>query len=218
VGELDPPTIEYLRRANITIKFAGQLNVNKYHWNNFRFLFLDHLIQQGEIDFSKSPWVLLCDCRDVIFQANPFESFWLSFYKTGIHIALENCQVKNSRANLKWCLRTLGLWRTFKMRNTRVACAGTTIADPISMTRYISLMAQAIKSKPVIGKWSGMDQAFHNWILWNHQVSTTTHFYRNWQSPFLTLDSEHGRNKDSQGRWINGDGSVIPVIHQWDRV
>jgi hypothetical protein len=217
-GVIDTPMREYLKRQKVDIHYAGQLNVNRYHWNNFRFLFLNMLLDNSQIDLKHAPWTLHCDCRDVIFQANPVESRWLGFYPSAIHVALENNFIKSSRGNLKWMLRTMGLWKTFLMRNCRVSCAGTTIADPSSLRSYVDLMAEGILRRPFIGRWSGTDQALHNWLLWQNPFNLNIHYHPNWQGQFLTLDSEKLRNKDAQGRWINGDGTVIPIIHQWDRV
>lgn len=44
--------------------------------------------------------------------------------------------------------------------------------------------------------------------------------HTNWHGPFLTLDSETVRlgNKNADGWLCNQNGSVVPIVHQYDRI
>jgi hypothetical protein len=52
------------------------------------------------------------------------------------------------------------------------------------------------------------------------RLITPLQCYTNWNGPFLTMDREvvQPQSKNAEGYLCNRDGSVIPIVHQYDRV
>jgi hypothetical protein len=98
-------------------------------------------------------------------------------------------------------------------------CAGTTAGDFETMMQYLDLMCAHIERRFRYALFDSIDQGLHNYFVHNQLIQPLTR-HTNWSSPFLTLDSEVVRpeNKNREGLLCNRDGSIVPVVHQYDRV
>lgn len=177
------------------------------------FCFSDYLAQLT----SKPNYVLFSDVRDVVFQKQPF-----SFpFELGLSVASEcvRSTIGNSRANSKWLWQAAGFKQMRKLANQTPICSGTTVADYRTALSYLTQMTSLLKKAYFWGLFEAIDQGLHNYIVHN-QLIEPLHIFRNWSSPFLTLDSEEvlSENKDSAGYICNQDRSIVPIVHQYDRV
>ena len=161
--------------------------------------------------------VLLADVRDVVFQSNPF-----SFpFPPGLSAASECTRgtIRQSHGNKKWLWEAVG-WRQMRRLTGKTAvCAGTTLADHATMTKYLELMTSHLNRRFFWALFDSIDQGLHNYFVHNRLIAPLT-IHTNWNGPFLTGDSEvvGPKNKNREGYLCNDDGSIIPVVHQYDRI
>lgn len=65
--------------------------------------------------------------------------------------------------------------------------------------------------------WPYLDQAVHNYLLWSSRIAGQT--VENGTGPVLTMAMPSERVAyDRLGRVVRTDGSVIPILHQYDRI
>jgi hypothetical protein len=190
--------------------------------SDFRYLFVNcwrfFCFQQYLRQLAEPPeFVLLADVRDVVFQRDPFRFG----FERGLSVAFESGRrtIGQSNGNRKWLWESVG-WREMRrIAHHTPVCAGTTLADYETMLKYLDAMTHHINLKFVWGLFDSIDQGLHNYLVHN-QLVTPVHGYRNWNGPFLTLDSEVvlPENKNAEGYLCNRDGSVVPIVHQYDRI
>jgi hypothetical protein len=193
---------------------AGQKEPAYLFFNNARFFYYrDYL--SGLRD--KPDRVLLADIRDVVFQSNPFSYPFLP----GISVASENTKRKiiHSRGAIKGMFESVGLLETCRFLGREIICAGTTLADFETMLKYLDRLTSGIRRRFFYALLDGIDQGLHTYFA-HQRVITPLHCYTNWNGPFLTMDREVvlPQNKNHEGYLCNQDGSVIPIVHQYDRV
>jgi hypothetical protein len=183
-------------------------------FNNSRFFaYHDYLLRVRD----KPGLVMLADIRDVVFQRDPF-----SFpYQPGLSVASENTRrrIIHSRGAIKGMFESVGLLKTCRCLRHTIICAGTTIADYATMMRYLELITSDIKKRFFYALFDGIDQGLHTYYA-HHQPIAPVQCFINWHGPFLTLDREVilPECKNHEGYLCNRDGSVIPIVHQYDRV
>jgi hypothetical protein len=80
-------------------------------------------------------------------------------------------------------------------------------------------MTTHLRRKFFWGMFDAIDQGLHNYFVHNQMVAPLR-IYTNWNGPFLTLDSEvvSPEQKNPEGFLCNRDGSVVPIVHQYDRI
>ena len=162
-------------------------------------------------------FVLLADVRDVVFQSDPF-----SFaFAPGLSAASEHCgsTIGQSRGNAKWLWEVGGLGQLRKHARATPICSGTIVADGSTMRDYLELMTEHLRRCYFWGLFDAIDQGLHNYFVLNQMIEPLRVF-ENWQGPFLTLDSETvtPERKTREGYLCNRDGSLVPIVHQYDRV
>jgi len=206
--------------------------------------FVNHYVTEKEV-------ALISDVRDVFFQDNPFtsipfgannflnKSVELLLFSEGLNdISKGNATLRNTRGNFRWLRNIYGPQKSFDIGQKPVLCSGTTIGTKEGLlyyTRAIVLEGYlCLKRNPrkFDGKRGhvcsgGADQAFHNYLFWNHLLDKAT-FLHNAAGPVYTIGIFRGKPVRSLDFALNGNGDVIspiergvqypvPVIHQWDR-
>ena len=199
----------YYRRPRADAKEHAYL-----FFNNARFFcYRDYLLNMRE----KPGLVFLSDLRDVVFQTDPFS--WP--FQPGISVAVEctSRKIKDSWAAVKGLLESTSVRETCRLARHDIVCAGTTMADYGTMMKYLELMTAGINRRFFWGLLDGIDQGLHTYFTHNRLISPT-HYYTNWTGPFLTMDSEVvlPKHKNAEGYLCNEDGSIVPIVHQYDRV
>jgi hypothetical protein len=173
---------------------------------NYRFSFYyDYL--KDKLD--KYRLVFLIDSRDVVFQQNP------SLYKNfgELNFFQESKKVKESESN---SISFKALWgkKIFdKYKENYIACAGTTIGESKYILGYLDKMIKNIKywDKPY-------DQPLHYYLIYSGAFPISKKF-KNLHGPVLTVGNSENKELiyDKKGNLINKDGSIIPILHQYDR-
>ena len=192
----------------------GEKEFAHLFFNNARFFCYHHYLSQIQ---EKPGFVLLVDIRDVIFQTNPFDFP----FQPGLSVASENTRrtIIQSRCAIKGMLQSVGLVETCRHLHHNIICAGTTVADYNIMMKYLELIMSGINKRFFFALLEGIDQGLHTYFVHSRRLDPI-HCYTNWNGPFLTLDSEAilPEHKNREGFLCNQDGSIVPIVHQYDRI
>jgi hypothetical protein len=162
--------------------------------------------------------VLLTDVRDVLFQSDPFAALPVS----GLAVSLEpdRYTIATEPWNERMVRLLYGDLVLAEIGHRPVSCSGVTYGDRASMLRYLELMTteiRALRSTDARRGW--FDQALHNRVLWSEWGTEWT--------PLATLSSavatlgavpEDEVPTDRGGAVVNRDGSLVAVLHQYDRL
>jgi hypothetical protein len=162
--------------------------------------------------------VLLTDVRDVLFQADPFsyapdDGLVLAMHKRSLTLGTEP-------TNARWLDYAYGRERWKSFANHPVSCAGTTMGTMGAVREYLTRMsAEIIRLTPRLVGQDGLDQGVHNFLLNTGQLPPAR-LAENGNGPFATLHGEDLAvfHRDSRRRLLNRNGSVVPIVHQFDRI
>ncbi|GHB95335.1 hypothetical protein [Cerasicoccus arenae] len=195
-------------------RFRNFVGVHYLKITSARYLYYYLYIAANKDRFSN---VLLTDVRDVFFQADPFSyptNSELNFFLEHPNARIGSCPV-----NSFWFRGLYGEEDLKRHSERRVSCSGTTIGTTEGILDYLRSMTDELTATNArMTNVDGTDQAAHNGMIVNEKVSN----YRIWENgsgPILTLGYEPVDNflPDEEGLVRNFDGSIIPIIHQYDR-
>ncbi len=177
-----------------------------------RFLHALRLLHESE--FRR---VLLCDVRDVVFQENPFQNLPIQGLWVGIETYPES--LRQQPWNERWIRLAYGDAMLERLGGNPISCSGVTYGDREAMLSYLNAMADEIYQLPFRATSAPLDQALHNKILWTGQLGKPGAL-RTGRSALATLSDPRDlkdTGMDERGRLINADGSVISIVHMYDR-
>ena len=174
-------------------------------------LYLEFL-QRHAADFDR---ILLADAKDVFFQADPFAWNWTP----GVHFFFEEAhhRIGDCPVHREWFSRLFGPSFIEPHAQRVPVCAGTTFGDMAGIRQSLDLMVTTTLRALDLGGMVGGDQGIHNYILIQKLMNNIT-VHENRHGPVLTMSvmKESGFEFDAQGALLNGDGVVVPVLHQYD--
>ncbi|WAC59477.1 hypothetical protein [Brevundimonas sp. SL130] len=155
---------------------------------------------------------LACDVRDVIFQAPPFER-----PPAGVEAFVEaEAPLADHAFNMKYLRALFGEAQAAQLGDKACLCVGTVLgprAEVARLSRLILSLAATPRSE--IGGAFGADQAAFNMAI--HQGLTAAAIQPNY-GRVATLGLTPGEGLAfSEGRVVNPDGTVSPIVHQHDR-
>lgn len=170
-------------------------------------LYHDFIVKHTpDVDF-----VLISDLRDVIFQGDPFDA-----PVTGLECYLEEdtSRIGSSPFNRRWIADLYGTDRVRQLAEEVVSCSGTTVGTRDAMLDYLARMAEAItwRRQPL----GSHDQGVHNHLLRSNSFGDVQ-IVRNGYGRVLTMGEMTSFAVDEDGRVCNRDGTIPPVLHQFDR-
>lgn len=158
--------------------------------------------------------VLLCDSRDVVFQANPFEDL-----DDRLHCGEESILIGNCPINSKWMHSVYSEAVFNEIARHPVLCSGVTLGSKKTVTAYLNSMVSEMLN--IAGRLyfaPGYDQAVHNKLL-RLDCANTLKSSKNGGPLIATLHysslDEFGFD-DSSGLSTKNGGSV-KIVHQYDR-
>lgn len=159
--------------------------------------------------------VFLTDCRDVFFQSDPFA--WEQ--APGLHFFLEEEANKLGVCShhIRWITSQFGSAMLEEWADETVSCAGTVFGDLSGMLDYLTAMVTQTMAVNSLRAADG-DQGVHNYLLLADRFPKST-LHANRQGPIMTLGPVDvaNLNFDERGRVLNDAGSIVPVLHQYDR-
>ncbi len=161
--------------------------------------------------------VLLCDTRDVLFQADPFAAAPAE----GLLCALEAPQstLLSEPWNRAWLDQLYGRAAWAHLGGCRVSCAGTTLGTREAVRAYlVRLSAELVRLAPRLGD-GLVDQAAHNVLLHGGRLGRVA-FSETGRGPIATLHAVDPATLrwDAAGRLLDERGAPIAVVHQYDRL
>jgi hypothetical protein len=158
--------------------------------------------------------IFLSDVRDVYFQADPFshhmEAQLEFFLEPEI---LKNCDY--TRSNLSY---SYGEDRITQFDDKYVICSGTTFGYRDAILNYLQLMDTEIHRICELKGHMVEDQHVHDYLIYTDNFPDYK-LYHSLYGPVATLRI-HGTpgNFNQEGTYLNADGSITPIVHQWDRL
>ena len=179
------------------------------HIYNYRhFLYYDYLLKHG----GRFANVLLTDVKDVVFQKDPFD------FAIGdrLHVAMENIEIPIGDCpwTAPWILAGYDPQVLEQVEKEPMSCAGTSLGPVPAVQRYLrAMLGEIVRMKDPV---ECADQAAHN-VLLHRGAFEPVERLNNFEGPVLTVGSEPRYQFDDHQRLVNRDGSVIAVVHQYDR-
>jgi len=212
-----PETNAFLRAHNIRSVPSAALHKMPMSMNSARFFrYLDWLAEQAlnAPEEAIPRRILLCDVRDAVFQSNPFaaaDRAELRFHmETGPTIGA--CPT-----NSEWISRTMGEAVLAEIGACPVSCAGTLIGGSTLVYDYLLEMVSLMNEVPVASRFTGVDQAIHNVILWRDLIPGSK-VIPNGSEVLTVPEAGIAELAILDGHVVrNANGSTSAIIHQYDR-
>lgn len=210
-------TAAFLRSHQARIAPFTALSAMPMSMNSARmFRYFDWLLEailnaEGGCGYNR---ILLSDVRDVVFQGDPFaqatEGRVLFFLESGRTIG--DCPI-----NSDWVQRAYGAAILEELSRRPISCAGTVIGSPDGLLEYLAHMLRHIVAVVPEHRFSGVDQAIHNFILAKELVSGSSAIPNGRAVMTVPTTDPTGLRMLSDGRIANPDGSISEIVHQYDR-
>jgi hypothetical protein len=154
--------------------------------------------------------VLVTDVADVFFQGDPFPML----PEAPLTVFLEDNTIGACHYNAGWVRDAYGATRLDELADLPVSCSGTVAGDRAGVLRYLEAMCRELRAYR--GQNPAGDQGHHNHLVHGELAGIAT-LVENRAGAVQTLHHQKRFEFDRVGRLINRDGSVCPVIHQFNR-
>lgn len=164
--------------------------------------------------------VLLADCRDVVFQRDPFSIPHEPLRPLVVFMEDYLRNFNNSRINLGHVVPCFGLaavHRVLLSPPRPVSCSGVTLGGVDAIKGYLRAMWAEMSSKRYSQQCLRHDQAFHNWLLWSGQLGQGVRAETAEEGTVNTVGWPEHVYRDRYGRVLNRAGAVAHIVHQFDR-
>ena len=184
----------------------------------FHLFYRRHLLYLGFLREYGSGYeaVFNTDCRDVFFQADPFG--WEP--APGLHAFLEEEKNKLGTCpyHVEWLTSQFGAATLAPWTEVTVSCAGTVLGDVRGMLDYLDRMVSTTMKVKSLRAADG-DQGVHNYLLRTGSLPAVT-LHENRRGAVMTLGPVQMSELrvDQDGRVLNDEGKIVPVLHQYDRI
>lgn len=205
---LDPSTQQFYQQHDITCNLTCEAHNTHSLIQEFRHQQNLILLQQLE----PQTRVFVCDTRDVIFQQSPF----VDVSNSSLELFLEPQTFGNCTINSTWIAGIYGHQAVERLHHNHIICAGTVRGSAqgvIGLLQELLLEIDRIKQQ---GQ-QPVDQPILNYLV-HGGVFPDYGLNQSGESAVATMHHHTRMLMDRQGRLLNHDGSVTPVVHQWDRM
>ena len=157
-------------------------------------------------------FVMLTDVRDVIFQDDPFARRRVA--ELEVFLEARHLHIGTEPFNQRWISNLYGQDMLRALHDKTISCSGTVLGTRAGILRYLQTMsAEILRHERPLGS---HDQGAHNYLLYNGSLEPVS-IYANGHGPVLTLGGEKEITRNAQGRLLNKDNTIVPVVHQYDR-
>jgi hypothetical protein len=196
------------------------------------------------LNYNTDRWMLLVDSRDTYFQSNPFAAVPRKTDPTGNSGLLyfygenaESTRIGLSKMNSKWLTNAYGEFVANCLKDKPIICSGATMGEQVALETYLrAMVAESDDTQVVI---VGADQGFHNFLYYSHKLRNANAIHsivvfdqgtgivnnmgamrtkdlKEWGNGKIYEETDEPNGKKGV-RVLNWDGSVSPVVHQYDR-
>ena len=192
-----------------------RLAIRFFHIANGRYVMAHEFLRKRVSAYKQ---VLITDVRDVIFQDDPFKGTdpeELSTFLEGPYAIVRREEIFYR----KWLETEYGVAETAKWLDRRLACCGLTMGPAARMVEYLGAMTRLLLESRTLEPYRfGLDSAAHNYLLFHNLVPelVTRDVF---EGPVATLGTVSGEevNRHMKEGLRNEDGSLVNIIHQYDR-
>jgi hypothetical protein len=155
--------------------------------------------------------VFLTDARDVVLQANPFDSL----DPEKLHVFLHQHEIYGEQnIDSDWLTSVLGSARAGQLKGKVVSCCGTTIGGRRILLTYLEKMIASILRH----QFKVLDQVPHNEIIYIDFPADEIVIHPNTDGEVLTLAGMTSADVELTESEVRLNGKVVPVVHMYDRV
>jgi hypothetical protein len=184
--------------------------------------------------YRKNSWIMILDARDSYFQTNPFVNLprqsdpnvaqgHLWFFGENANAT----RLGKSTKNLNWLRQGYGNQVLNALREKPTICSGSTMGEVVAMEQY--LRAEINEKDETEVRMTGSDQGFHNYLYYSHKLANVDAILglTVWVQGYGVINNlgamrtrpfvEWGIYNTTSHEVFNWDGSLAPVVHQWDR-
>ena len=181
------------------------------------------------LQYNPNSWIMLLDARDSFFQTNPFEGLprnqggLLYFFGENA----EATRLGRSTKNMNWLRRSYGEATLSALAKKPTICSGSTMGEQVAIETYLRAMVNEWDENDI--KMTGADQGFHNYLYYSGKLSNSKTISKLvvWEQGKGIINnlgalrtrtfSEWGFYNNATSEVYNWDGTLSPVVHQWDR-
>lgn len=220
------PKIEgFLKKLHV-VAYNVPDNVHFASWRYYAYFY-------WSMQYDASVMIWMLDFRDTLFQGHPFPDEYFKDTSVELYLMQEAklLTLNECEHNRLWVENCCGGKSALRMiGNNWILNSGATLALPHGVQIYsLSMlnMFQQIKEKFPEGysknKLNGIDQGLHNWLFRTEQINVEFEIFHQGASPcnvvgYYTLFPDGVASVlNEDGLVVNSDGSVSPIIHQYDR-
>jgi len=179
--------------------------------------------------YNPDSWIMLVDARDSFFQTNPFvglprkQNGLLYFFGENA----EATRLGKSTKNMNWLRRSYGEEVLAALRAKPTICSGSTMGEQVAIETYLRAMVREWDETDI--KMTGADQGFHNYLYYSGKLANSATISKLvvWEQGKGIINnlgalrtkkfSEWGFYNEENYQVYNWDGTLSPVVHQYDR-
>jgi hypothetical protein len=186
------------------------------------------------LSYSSHSWLMLLDARDSFFQLNPFANVPRETdlnRKDGVlYLFGENpdaTRLGKSTKNLKWLRNAYGPATIEALKDKPTICSGSTMGEQIAVETYLRAMVNEHDECDI--RMTGSDQGFHNYLHYSGKLHNAEPIRRIvvWEQGRGAINNLGALRTKTLSQWgmyneethevFQWDGTLSPVVHQWDR-
>jgi hypothetical protein len=158
--------------------------------------------------------VMITDLKDVVFQRNPFEAELdspLNCFLESRRYLIGTCGI-----NRRLVETAYGSEELARLAGEPISCSGVTIGSQAGMLEYLRLMTRSLMR--LRRQYGGLDQGVHNHLLHTGAIPGAK-TVENDRGAVMTLGYVLPGEMvfDDEGRLLDCEGRIVPVLHQYDR-
>ncbi|GAX18312.1 hypothetical protein FisN_23Hh205 [Fistulifera solaris] len=183
--------------------------------------------------YNRHSWLMLIDARDSYFQLNPFQGLPRSRedQEDGLlYLFGENSdatRLGRSKKNLKWIQKGYGQRAIDLLAEKPTICSGSTMGEQVAVEAYLRAMVNEHDECNI--RMTGSDQGFHNYLYYSSKLRNTNAIRRLvvWEQGRGIINNLGALRTQTLSEWgildpvskevYQWDGTISPVVHQWDR-
>lgn len=217
VGNTAPDTVAFLSDHGVIVEPIEVHHHIPFHMCVTRYItYYEYLMRQERLPAGGRRYrhIFLTDVRDVVFQADPFPPS----LDHDVLFFLENrtYTIGSCASNRTWVEDGFGQGMGEELADRPISCSGTTLGTLDGIITYLlHMQILALRIRRVARHTVGIDQGIHN-VMLHKRIVPNAGMVENGRIVGTIGHGIEDAHVTPDGLIRNGDGSIIPVIHQYD--